>query len=104
MKPLDVQARLEFARAGAAVLRALALVDKTMRYHQFGIAVGLIADDAKWEPWHRQQVQDVLNIISAVEDTANKNSGTARLEYERIVNESGEPGAGITKKSKIVRK
>ena len=104
MKPLDVQTRLEYARAGVAVLRALTLTDKTMRYHQFGIAIGLIPDGAKWQPWHRQQVADVLQIIAATEQTANKNTGTAAIEFERIVTETGKPGAGISKKSKIVRR
>jgi|SRR5215471_2131654 len=103
MNPLDVQSRLEFARAGVAVLRTLAIKKQTMRYHQFGIAIGLIDDGAKWEPWHRQQVADILQIIAAAEKTANRSSGTSALEFERIVTGKGEPGAGIRKTSKIVR-
>jgi hypothetical protein len=32
MKALDVQDRLEYARAGVAVLRALQITDRTMSY------------------------------------------------------------------------
>jgi hypothetical protein len=33
MKTLDAQSRFEYARAAIAVLRALRLMDKKMRYH-----------------------------------------------------------------------
>ena len=41
MKKIDVQARLESARAGVAVLRGLQILDQTMRYSQFATAIGL---------------------------------------------------------------
>ncbi len=78
-------------------------MDGTMRYKDFGIAIGLIPDGEKWEPWHRQQVADILNIIAATERTVEKASSTAPAEIDRIVNESGEPGTGFEKKSRIVR-
>src|SRR5947209_7685842 len=103
MKKIDVQARLEYARAGVAVLRGLQILDQTMRYKQFAIAIGLIADGENWEPWHRQQVADILNIIAATERSAG-NSETAPLELVRIVTASGEPGAGFKKASRIVKR
>jgi len=104
MKALDVQSRLEFARAGVAVIRALHLTDATMRYGEFAIAIGLIPDGGKWEPWHRQQVADILNIIAATEKTAGTRTGTLPVEFERIITGQGVPGVGIKKTSKIVRK
>ena len=104
MKALDVQERLEYARAGVAVLRALHLADKTLRYSEFAKAIGLIADGGKWEAWHRQQVADILNVIAATEKTAGTKTGTQAIEFERIVTEKGAPGSGINKTSKIVRK
>jgi hypothetical protein len=103
LRKLDVQARLEYARAGVAVLRALQIMGKTMRYHEFGAAIGLIADGEKWEPWHRQQVPEILQLIAATERKAGTISGAPPLEYERIVNEKGKPGGGFPKVSKIVR-
>jgi hypothetical protein len=60
MKALDVQSRLEFARAGASVLRALALVKATIRYADFATAIGLKREGERWEVWHRKQVSDIL--------------------------------------------
>ncbi len=37
MKALDVQDRLEYARAGVAVLRALQITDRTMSYAEFAM-------------------------------------------------------------------
>ena len=101
-KTLDVQARLEFARAGVAVLRALRITDRTMQYGEFARAVGLIADGEAWQPWHRQQVSELLRIIAAVERQARTATGSAPLEFERIVNSKGEPGAGVGGTSRIV--
>ena len=56
MKTLDVQARLEYGRAAISVLRALKIADRTMRYHEFARAIGLIADGEDWQPWYRQQI------------------------------------------------
>jgi hypothetical protein len=103
MKTLDVQARLEYARAGVAVLRALGITDTSMRYHGFATAIGLIPDGGKWEPWHRQQVAEILQVMAATEKTAGKKTGTVPLEFARIVTAKGEPGAGVRKTSKIVR-
>ena len=58
MKTLDVQARLEYARAGVAVLRALKLADRTMRYGEFARAIGLIPDGEIWQAWHRKQISE----------------------------------------------
>lgn len=102
MKALDVQARLECACAGVSVLRALRITNGTMRYGEFARAIGLIADGETWQPWHRQQVPEVLRIIAAVERQAGANTGTASLEFERIVNAEGEPGAGVVRTSRIV--
>lgn len=101
MKTLDVQARLEYARAGVAVLRALQIRDGKMRYNEFGKAIGLIADEDHWQAWHRQQVDGILRLIAAAEKQAGKNAGVAPIEYSRILNEKGVPGAGIRKPSRI---
>jgi hypothetical protein len=102
MKTLDVQARLEYARAAVAVLRALRIADRTMRYGEFAAAIGLISDGDHWQPWHRQQIGDILNLIAATERQAGQNTGADPLQFERIVNQYGEPGDGVYKTSKIV--
>jgi hypothetical protein len=91
MKALDVQSRLEFARAGASVLRALALLKTTLRYADFATAIGLKRESDRWEVWHRQQVSDILNLISATERDAGKKKGSVPLQYELVVTESGSP-------------
>lgn len=60
MKALDVQDRLEYARAGVAVLRSLQITDRTMSYAEFARAVGLMTQTEKWQVWHRQQVISLL--------------------------------------------
>ena len=104
MKPIDVQDRLEYARAAVAVLRALRIADNTMRYGQLAKAIGLISDGDRWQAWHRQQIRDILNLVAATENQAGTNSELEPLQYERIVNEAGEPGIGFHKTSKIVTK
>ena len=103
MKKIDVQARLEYARAGVAVLRALEILGTTMRYQQFGRAIGLIEDGQKWEAWHRQQVPEIIHLIAATEREGGGSPDVKPLEYERIVNEDGQPGPGYFKTSRIVR-
>jgi hypothetical protein len=103
MKTLDVQARLEYARAAVAVLRALKIAHRTMRYGEFAKAIGLMTDDEGWQPWHRQQIGDILNLIAAAEKQAGQNTDLDPIEYERIVTAQGEPGVGFHKSSRIVR-
>ena len=67
VKTLDVQSRLEFARAAVAVLRALHISDRTMRYQEFAKAIGLMSDDEPWKVWHRKQIADVLRLVAAAE-------------------------------------
>ncbi|MDQ6433101.1 hypothetical protein RB623_03430 [Mesorhizobium sp. LHD-90] len=102
MKAIDIQARLEYARAAVAVLRALAITDSTMRYKQFARAIGLISDDDDWHAWHRQQIRDILNLVAVTEKQSGANTGLVPLQFERIVNQAGEPGVGFHKVSKIV--
>lgn len=102
MNTLDVQARLECARAAVAVLRALQIADSTMRYSEFATAIGLMAEGSRWQPWHRQQIAGILRLVAVAEKQAGKNAGTQPLQYERIVGEGGQPGAGVHKVSKIV--
>lgn len=103
MKTLDVQKRLEFARAGVAVLRALAAKGVPMRYKEFGNAIGLIADGEAWKPWYRQHIDDILHIIAATERLPRNTPGTVPLDFDLLVNEKGRPGRGVSKTSKIAR-
>lgn len=100
-KKIDVQARLDLARAAVAVLRSLHLTGGTMRYGQLARAIGLIADGDAWQPWHRQQVRDILVLIAATEHQAGKNVGSEQVHFECIVNEHGQPGTGFYKTSRI---
>jgi hypothetical protein len=102
MKTLDVHARLEYARAAVAVLRALKISDQKMRYNEFARAIGLMADEELWQPWHRQQIRDILNLVAATERQAGDKVEIAPLQFERIVGEDGQPGAGFYKTSRIV--
>jgi hypothetical protein len=104
MEALDVQDLLEYARAAVAVIRGLKITGSRMRYCQLAKAIGLISDDAGWQPWHRQQITTILCLAAAVERQANQNAATEPLEFERIVNESGEPGIGVLKNSRIATK
>jgi hypothetical protein len=103
MEALDVQDLLQYARAAVAVIRGLKITDRKMRYSELARAIGLIPDDGHWEVWHRQQITAILSIAAAVEKQASQRTATGQLEFERIVNEVGEPGTGILKNCKIVR-
>jgi hypothetical protein len=101
-KSIDVQARLEYAGAAVAVLRSLRIAESTMRYGQFATAIGLKSESEPWQPWHRQQVRDILNLVAATEHQAGNKAGTNPLEFERVVREDGQPGTGFSKVSRIV--
>jgi hypothetical protein len=103
MKTLDVQARLEYARAAVAVLRALQVSNSTMKYRQFAIAIGMMAEDEEWKVWHRTQITAILNLTAAAEKQG-RSADSRPLEFERIVTGKGEPGEGFYKKAKIVTK
>jgi hypothetical protein len=102
MKTLDVQARLEYARAAVAVLRALRISDSKMRYGEFAKAIGLMADGESWEVWHRTQTRDILNLVAATERQAGPNTEIEPIQFERLVTADGEPGTGFYKTSRIV--
>jgi hypothetical protein len=104
MKTLNVQDRLEYARCAVAVIRALKITDRTMRYNELARAIGLMSDGHRWEPWHRQQIEAILHIAAAVEKQRWGGEATdiAPLEFERIVTEDGKPGAGVFRNSRIV--
>ena len=90
--------------APVAVLRALRISDSTMSYADFARAIGLLdGPDDLWQPWHRQQIEAILKATAAIELKATKK--TMPLEYKRIVNKhTGQPGKGISKRSRIVPK
>jgi hypothetical protein len=101
MKTIDVQARLEYARAAVAVLRALRIADKTMRSRDLATAIGLMSDSDHWEPWHRQQISDILNLVAATKRKASSNADTEPLQFERVVTGDGQPGTGFYKTARI---
>jgi hypothetical protein len=45
----------------------LKITDRTMRYNELARAIGLMSDNDRWEPWHRQQIEAILQIAAAVE-------------------------------------
>jgi hypothetical protein len=73
-----------------------------MRYSEFATAIGLMSDGESWQPWHRQQIRDILNLVAATERQAGGNTGLEPIQFERIVNQQGQPGEGFYKTSKIV--
>ena len=100
MRKLDVQAKLECAASGVAVLRGLKSAGQTMTYGQFAKAIGLMAGDAKWEPWHQSQLNSVLYLMSAAE---GQRPGSDRLDFARLVNQRGEHGQGLGRKARVVK-
>src|ERR1700720_1245383 len=76
------------------------IADGTMRYGDFAKAIGL---GDKWQPWYRQQIAEILNLVAATEEQAGADIGVEPLQFERIVNSKGEPGKGVRKTGKIVR-
>ena len=100
MKTLDVQARLEYARAAVAVLRALKTTKREMTYHEFSKAIGLMAEDQEWHIQYRHPLTDILNLVAA---TARQSGEVDSLEFQRIVHAGDEaPGQGFYKTSRIV--
>jgi hypothetical protein len=95
---LDVRRHLECSARGVTVLRELTANDKTMRNHEFGRAIGLIGKEGPWQPWHRQQVTNVLRLTAAVDIHNNKNE---TLDYHRIVGPDGKPGKGVNHNSRL---
>lgn len=97
--------RRVYARCGIAVLRALKITERTMRYQQFAKAIGLIADGDAWQIRYREQVRAILQIMAAVErqGLGGRREETDALDFDLIVNEKGEPGAGVEKTSRIVQ-
>lgn len=90
-KRLSTQALLHFAAATVPILRTLERDDKTMTYMKFGQMIGLI--DARWEPWHQQQVRQVLDVARA---TGDYNSDP--INHLRVVNATtGEAGKGAAR-------
>jgi hypothetical protein len=45
----------------------LKITDRTMRYNELARAIGLMSDNDRWEQWHRQQIEAILQIAAAVE-------------------------------------
>ncbi|MBV8068513.1 MAG: hypothetical protein JO270_01310 [Acidobacteriaceae bacterium] len=46
-----------------------------------------MSDEGRWEPWHRQQIRGILNLVAAVEREASQNTGHEKLQFQRLVNE-----------------
>ncbi len=101
-KRLDVRARLEYALAAVSVLRSLELTNRTMQYKHLGLAIGLISPETGWKPWHRQQIAEILQVVAAVERQAGSKTGTAPIQFATIVTADGQPGAGVTRDTRIV--
>src|SRR5260221_4834888 len=101
MKTLDVQARLEYARAAVAVLRALKISGTKMRFGDFARAIGLMSDKEEWGIWYRNQISDILNLVAATERQGG-NTDYEALQFDLLVTADGQPGQGCYKTSRIV--
>jgi hypothetical protein len=102
MKALNTEARLGYARAAVAVLRALKIADVKLSYRQFVTAIGLMAEDEEWQVWHRQEVTDILNLVGATARQAGSRE-IESIQFEQVVRAAdGEPGAGFYKTARIV--
>jgi hypothetical protein len=105
MKTLNVKDRLNFALRGVDELRKLAANKKKMQYEDFAKAIGLMLPTDAWEVRHRDQVTAILSVMAAVErqGLGGRDKNVAPLDFSWIVNKHGNPGAGFTKNSRIVR-
>jgi len=70
-----------------------------MHFKELAIAISLMRADEKWEAWHRSQISEILDLTAAAE---HQGSSAPTLEFERIVRQDGQPGAGVNKYSRIV--
>ena len=102
MKFLNLETRLEMARATVAVLRALQVADSKMTYGELAKAIGMVKPDESWEARHRTQIGEILKILGAVEVQSGSAAETNPIEFERIITKEGEPGPGIAKRCRIV--
>jgi|SRR5271166_494625 len=96
MKRLTIEERTNYACAAVKILRSLERDNETMRYGEFAKAIGL---GEKWEPWHRQQVSEILYAVAAQE---KQGGGQNELRYDLLLNERGESGAGLVNAARIV--
>jgi hypothetical protein len=106
MKTLDAQHRLEYARATLAVIRALQITDKTMSYDELARAIGLMTTTERWQPWHRQQLEGILQLVTAAERDARRGTrpDVNATEIARIVAVKDGPSAkGVHKHLRVVR-
>lgn len=105
MKPLNVEARVGTGARGRRRSSRLKGYRQEKAYAEFSAAIGLIGGGEKWQPWHRQQIRDILNLVAATEEKAGSNTGAEALQFERIITaDEGKPGAGFYKTSQIVTK
>jgi hypothetical protein len=103
MKKLTVEERLEYARAGAGVIRALQLKNEKISYAQFAREIDLLSGSEKWTAWHRSRTGETLNLMSAAERMANPLKGH-ELKFDCIVDaKSSSPGPGFKREARIVR-
>jgi hypothetical protein len=104
MKTLNVEERLRFAMRGVDELRRLATSKTKMEYDAFARAIGLISATDAWEVRYRDQVTAILRGAVERQGLGGKDRTAQPLEFQWIVNQKGEPGAGFAKDSRIVRK
>lgn len=105
MSDLDVQKRLHYALAAVAVIRGLKITNSTMRYNELARSIGLLEENGEWHIRYRTYITDILSLAAAAENQSGLDkSGKEPIEFHRIVNDEGEPGAGIVKTSKIARR
>jgi hypothetical protein len=90
----------ECAKAAALILKLLERRDLTMRYQEFAVAVGLIAADQRWEPWHRKQITRIIFTAEAVDNYG----GAPEIPdsaYYRVVGSDKMPGPGVRRIARI---
>src|SRR6476660_4658992 len=92
-KQLDTLTVVQFMLAMVPVLRHLDEIDGKITYKQLATLVGLLGENAKWQPWHRRQIGSLLFLLSKVEKTFGQDES---LPYHRVINAlTGKPGKGL---------
>jgi hypothetical protein len=100
---MDTKRVLECALAGISVLRALKATDSKLTYGQFARAIGLLGDNDPWKIQYRDQVADVLNVISAIDKMTSADLTGCETDFNVLMNaRTEEPGAGINHTSRLV--
>jgi hypothetical protein len=100
MKQLSPEEQMMCGIAGYGVLRTLKRTGQSMPYHEFLIAIGIVADGEPWKIWMRDhRVKQIVMLMSALDPH------DVHLDWSVLYDSAtGKPGVNWnTYKSRLVR-